>query len=88
MEDSETRKWIDKKWKLMLGYMPTVVRILEGWYRFHFLSQEDLEKIIAIPWIHGKKFLTLHKWYIGYNPLRNTPSNKLVWVKLPGLPLE
>lgn len=30
MEDSKTRKWIDKKWKLMLGYMPTVVRFLKG----------------------------------------------------------
>lgn len=72
----------------MLGYLLTVVRLLKAWYSFHFLSQEDLEKIKAIPWINGKSFLALHSWYIRYNPLHNAPHNKLIWVKFPGLPFE
>lgn len=33
-------------------------------------------------------FLSLLRWYIGFDPLKNTPSNNLIWVKLPNLPLE
>lgn len=34
--------WIALKWKSLLGYMLTIVRLMGGWYRFHFLSEEDL----------------------------------------------
>ena len=27
-------------------------------------------------------------WYIGFNPVLEAPRNKVVWVKLSGLPLE
>jgi len=73
------------KWKSLLGYMPFVVRLMGGWYSFHFLCQEDLLKIQALPWIKGQGFLALHSWYIGFNLLKETPKNKLIWVKLPGL---
>lgn len=58
--DSNMRDWVGKRWKTMLGYMLTVVGLLKGWYSFHFLSQEDLEKIKSLPWINGKSFLALH----------------------------
>jgi len=38
--------------------------------------------------VYEKIFLVLHKWYIGYNPRKNTPSNNLIWVKLLVLPIE
>lgn len=82
------RNWLGTKWKSLLGYLPTIFRLMKGWYNFHFLSIEDLETIRSIPWVHGKSFLALHNWYISYNPLHNTPTNKLIWVKLPGLPIE
>jgi len=46
-----------------------------------------LDKIHQIPWVRGCGFL-LHPWYIGFNPLRDTPRNKMIWVKLPGLHVE
>jgi len=57
LSDSVMRIWVERKWKTMLRYMPTVVCQLRGWYRFHFLSQEDLAKIKYVPWINGKSFL-------------------------------
>jgi len=88
LSEVEMRIWVDTKWKSLLGYMPTVVRLLSGWYSFHFLNHEDPMKIKAIPWIKGKSFLELLSWYIGFNHMKETPQNKLIWVKLPGLPIE
>lgn len=82
------RNWLGTKWKSLLGYISTIVRLIKNWYSFHFLSMEDFETIRSIPWVHGKNFLALHNWYIGYNPLHNAPTNKLIWVKLPGLLIE
>jgi len=61
---------------------------MKEWYCFHFLSASDLNTIQKRPWVHRRSFLALYRWYIGYNPLKNTPSNSLIWVKLPSLPLE
>lgn len=72
------RKWVETKWKSLLGYMPLVVQLMNGWYNFHFLSQDDLHKIKALPWIKGSGFLALHPWYIVFNPLKETPRNKLI----------
>jgi len=46
--DSDMHKWIDMKWKTMLRYLPMIVRLLKGWYNFHFVSEEDLDKIKSI----------------------------------------
>lgn len=82
------RNLVETKWKSLLGYMPSVVRLMGGWYSFQFLCDEDLIKITAIPWIKGQSFLALHTWYVGFNPLKETPKNKLIWVKLSGFPIE
>lgn len=64
--------------------MPSMVRLMASWYSFHFLFQEDLIKIKVIPWIKGWIFLALHTWYVGFNPMKETPKKKLIWVKLSG----
>lgn len=88
MDDNHMRKWLGSKWNSLLGYIPQIVKLMKDWYSFHFMSVEDLEIILTLPLVHGKGFLTLHKWYIGYNPLRNTPSNNLIWMNSHGLPIE
>jgi len=70
MEDSDMHAWLHSKWHILLDYIPTIVRLLNGWYNFHFLCQEDLEKIKSVPWLKGSSFLTLYFLYIGFNPLR------------------
>ncbi len=52
--------WVETKWKKLLGYMPSVLKLMNGWYNFHFMSQDNLNKINALPWIKGRGFLALH----------------------------
>lgn len=86
MDEAKMRKWIGLQWKPLLGYIPIIAKLMKDC--FHFLSVGDLDIIQNLPWVYGKSFLALYKWYIGYNPLKKTPSNNLIWVKLLGLPLE
>jgi len=88
MDDARMRKWLGVQWKPLIGYIPIVSNLMKEWYCFHFLSSSDIDTIQKRPWAHRRSFLALYRWYIGYNPLKNTPSNNLIWVKLPGLPLE
>lgn len=88
MEDGQFRIWIGDNWNALLGYIPKIVRLMNNWYSFHFLKEQDLEIIFSLPWVHDKSFLALHKWYIGFNPLRSTPQNNYIWVKLLSLPIE
>lgn len=61
---------------------------MKEWYLFHFLAAGDVEAILKKPWVFKRSFLALYRWYIGFDPLKNTPSNNLIWVKLSNLPLE
>lgn len=82
------RCWVEIKWKTLLRYMPSVVRLMNGWYNFHFHSQDDLNKMKTLSWIKGRGFFELHSWYIRFNPLKEMPKNKLIWVELPSLSIE
>lgn len=53
LSEGEMRNWVALKWKSLLGYMPSVVILMGGWYSFHFPSEEDLLKFKQIPWIKG-----------------------------------
>ena len=61
---------------------------MKDWYCFNFLDADDAEAIQCRPWVYKRSFLALYRWYIGFNPLNNTPVNNLIWVKCPNLPLE
>lgn len=88
MKDSETRQWLSDQWSPILGYTPIISLMMKDWYSFHFLKEKDLEVILGKPWVKGRSFLYLSRWYMGFDPLKNTPSNSLIWAKLPNLPLE
>lgn len=72
----------------IIGYTPIISRMMKEWYSFHFQKQEDLERVLVKPWVYGRSFLSLSRWYMGFDPLKNTPSHSLIWLKLPNLPLE
>lgn len=88
MSDEQMRAWLSARWNPLLGYTPTIVRLMRDWYSFHFLEVKDLYIIWGLPWVHGRSFLALHRWFIGFDPLRNTPQYNFIWVKLPVVPLE
>lgn len=88
MNDIEMRKWLATHWKPVIGYTPIISNLMKEWYCFHFLHAADVEAILNGPWVFRRSFHALYRWYIGYDPLKNTPSNNLIWVKVPILPLE
>lgn len=88
MNDVQIRKWLGARWRSLIGYTPTIVRLMKDWYSFHFQKMKDLYIVWKLPWVYGRSFLALHRWYIGFDPLRNTPHNNYIWVKLPALPIE
>lgn len=75
-------------WKPVIGYIPVISSLRKEWYCFHFLSAADAEAIPRRPWVFKRSFLALYRWYIDFDPLKNTPLNNLIWVKCPNLPLE
>ena len=82
------RTWLAEKCIPAIGYVPVISRLMKDWYSFHFQKSSDLEFIIQRPWVSSRSFLALSRWYLGFDPLKNTPSNCMIWVKLPNLPLE
>lgn len=82
------RGWVETKWKTLPGYMPSMVKLMNGSYNFHFISRDDLDKIKAVSWIKGRVFLALHSWYIGFNMLKETEKDKLIWVRFPRFLIE
>jgi len=82
------RKWLASFWKPVIGYVPVISSLMREWYCFHFLNATDAEAIKSRPWVYKRSFLALYRWYISFNPLKNTPMNNLIWVKFLNLPLE
>lgn len=75
-------------WTSIIGYVPVISSLMCDWYCFHFLTTKDASQILCRPWVQKCSFLALYKWYLGFNPLKNTLVNNLIWVKCPNIPLE
>lgn len=88
MDDVVMRKWLEKRWIPLIDYTPIISILMKEWYCFHFMKACDLEIVLKGPWVYKRSLLVLYRWYIGFHLLKNTPSNSLIWVKLPNLPLE
>ncbi|CAL1353834.1 unnamed protein product [Linum trigynum] len=59
-----------------------------AWFLVRFRRREDYE--IAInggPWLLGETYLTVMRWYKGFNPWKSMVRSTLVWVQLPDLPI-
>lgn len=92
MNEESMRKWITGSWSPLIGYTLIISRLMKDWLSFHFQKASDLELILNRPWVYGRSFLSLSRWFMGFDPLKNTPKNtpshSMIWVKLPNLPLE
>lgn len=76
------------KWMPILGYPLKARRLMNSWYIFQFMHQDDIEQIMKIAWVWGHNFLLLYRWYVGFNPIHDMSKKKFVWVQFLGLPLE
>lgn len=63
MEETQFRNWIMARWTPLLVYSPSIVRLMNDWFSFHFLREQDLEIIFSKPWVRDRNFLALYKWY-------------------------
>ncbi|CAN0831000.1 hypothetical protein LINGRAPRIM_LOCUS3446 [Linum grandiflorum] len=60
-----------------------------GCYMIRFRCQEDYEgAIMGGPWLLGDTYLTVHRWFKGFDPWTTSVTTTMVWVTLPYLPIE
>ncbi|CAI0402522.1 unnamed protein product [Linum tenue] len=60
-----------------------------GCYLVRFRSQKDFELASEKgPWLLGDTYLTVHRWFKGFNPWKAKVTTTIVWVQLPDLPIE
>jgi hypothetical protein len=80
--------WISKHWKPILGYIPKIHLLQQGWLAFIFRNPEDSTLILDNFWPIDGGSLMLKRWRLGFNPTTEFFSLRHVWVLLPGLPLQ
>ncbi|CAI0552044.1 unnamed protein product [Linum tenue] len=60
-----------------------------GCFLVRFRSQKDYEFSCSEgPWLLGDTYLTVFRWYKGFNPWKVEVKSTTVWVQLPDLPME
>ncbi|CAN1151187.1 hypothetical protein LINPERHAP2_LOCUS18034 [Linum perenne] len=60
-----------------------------GFFTARFDSSEDYRRaLLEGPWKIGEHYIVPRLWQEGFDPCTDTLSHTLVWVRLPGLPLE
>ncbi|CAN1788861.1 hypothetical protein LINPERHAP1_LOCUS18231 [Linum perenne] len=60
-----------------------------GFFTARFDSSEDYRRaLMEGPWKIGEHYIVPRLWQEGFDPCTDTLSHTLVWVRLPGLPLE
>ncbi|CAI0428682.1 unnamed protein product [Linum tenue] len=60
-----------------------------GCYLVRFRNQKDYDiATMGGPWLLGDTYLTVHRWFKGFNPWKSTVTSTMVWVQLPELPIE
>ncbi|CAI0532264.1 unnamed protein product [Linum tenue] len=40
------------------------------------------------PWLLGDTYLTVHRWFKGFNPWKSVITSTMIWAQLPELPIE
>ena len=59
-----------------------------GLFYFKFTVEEDINFVLSGTWYYGKHCLALTRWHPGFDAGVELNKLALVWVRLPGLPLE
>lgn len=88
MSSGQMKEWVQKCWFCIVGNRPKVSMLLNSWFGFHFMTVEDADRIGSISCVKGRGFLCLQNQTVRFNPIKEDPQRKYIWVKLPSLPLE
>jgi hypothetical protein len=79
--------WMDKTWRPILGYVPSLSHLGQGWLYFLFNSPEDSTTILERLWTLDNNSLMLKRWRVSFDPSQDYFLHRHLWVLLPGLPL-
>ena len=79
--------WIHDQWKSFIQKILRVLTLVNSWFMFHFLSEEDRKVVEEWLWVFGKGSLVLSRWNVHFDPRMSTLAKRHLWVILPGFPL-
>ncbi|XVF38342.1 hypothetical protein REPUB_Repub20aG0093200 [Reevesia pubescens] len=78
---------IKNLWQLEGRYK--VVDVGQDYFLFKFEKKEDYKHVLeGGHWIIGGHYLTVRQWTPNFDPLLDTISKIIAWIRFPGLPLE
>lgn len=78
---------VESLWHLQWGC--DIVDLEEGYFVARFRSRDDYLKVLENgPWIILGHYLTITKWRPFFRPKEVEILSALIWVRLPGIPLE
>jgi hypothetical protein len=79
--------WMEKTWRPLLGYVPSLSHLGRGWIYFQFKSPKDSTSILECLWTLDDSSLMLKHWRVIFDPSQDYFRLRHLWVLLPGLPL-
>ena len=65
---NEILEWIREKWKPFIKNIPKVLALVNGWFVFHFSSEEDKIVVEEHFWVYGRGSLVLSHWCVQFDP--------------------
>jgi len=80
--------WVDRLWKVEIGYSPVVDLLTRGWFAVTFTKEEDLEKILNKSWSLDHSPVLLKKWHPMFDASIERVDLIPIWVRMPALPLQ
>jgi len=81
-------RWVERFWKVEIGYSPVVDLLTRGWFAVTFTKEEDLAKILNKSWSLDQSPVLLKKWHPMFDARIERVDLIPIWVKMPGLPLQ
>ena len=84
----QMKKWTRKNWTGLQGEGLVINSLANGWFIFLFRCREDADQICSRVWTYGKTSFQLKQWTTLFDAKIEQLDTILIWVYLPGLPLE
>jgi len=80
--------WVERFWKVEIGYSPVVDLLTRGWFAVTFAKEEDMSKILNKSWSLDHSPVLLKKWHPMFDASIERVDIIPIWVRMPALPLQ
>jgi len=81
-------QWVKEIWGGVLKELPEVQALPRGWFALHFAKENYTDLVLARYWHIEMAPVLLKRWSPLFDPEREQIGAGLLWVRLPGLPLQ